>query len=871
METSPQVARFLKMIRQKRPYFESAAQAAEDLKQELSETFGPGFDDGMRADIDNAASLAEESEQDVEILRRNSIVHDREKWYDGPGPNDPHWSALHAYMLNTKGWDPTTIESLNEASNEVVSLLDNPARDQFECRGLVVGYVQSGKTANMTAVMAKAIDAGYNLIIVLGGVTNKLRKQTQDRFEKDVVNRHRHLWQLYTTAEENGDFKLPPNGHFQMPSPEKRAQLIVMKKEGSRLRTLRQTIKRTPPIIREKLKVLFIDDECDQASVNSARGDYEMTSINEKIREVLKALPSVSYVGYTATPFANVFIDPFPFNQDELDDLYPRDFITALERPKGYFGAREVFGSDSAEDEDDGRDMVRVLADDDPDLLRPTKNAEKEAFRPQMTRSLEDAILWFLATCAIRRLRRHADKHMTMLVHASQFVAQHRYMSELIGTWVAGIADDLIAGNGEISTRFAELYEAERSRTAPAGLDHIPENLPDVLAELPAVIEALEFPVENGISESRLNYENGPATAIVVGGTVLARGLTLEGLTVSYFLRTSRQYDTLLQMGRWFGYRPGYDDLPRLWTTADLVSKFRSLAIIEDEIRSDIDFYREKNITPMEFAVRVREIPGMAITAATKMKHVHRTSMSFDGQHKQTIRFDHRNSDVLRGNWIAAAELVDTAISFADDRVEGDHRVLYRGVPFKAVRKFILGTSISDEHMDFKKPHLLNYLDQKVEELPKWNVGVIMPTGGRKSTRPLGGIGHVSTNSRAKLKDSPPHYADIKALMSMRDILIDVEGTVEGPSNWNNYKAHRPDVPLLLIYPIDAVSNPKTSSETRVALDAAEDVIGFGVVFPGRKDRSGGYLQVELDAPAVDQFEDQDELAELGEQEPADE
>ena len=145
METSPQVARFLKMIRQKRPYFESAAQAAEDLKQELSETFGPGFDDGMRADIDNAASLAEESEQDVEILRRNSIVHDREKWYDGPGPNDPHWSALHAYMLNTKGWDPTTIESLNEASNEVVSLLDNPARDQFECRGLGSGNVTSPK------------------------------------------------------------------------------------------------------------------------------------------------------------------------------------------------------------------------------------------------------------------------------------------------------------------------------------------------------------------------------------------------------------------------------------------------------------------------------------------------------------------------------------------------------------------------------------------------------------------------------------------------------------------------------------------------------------------------------------------------------
>ncbi|MCE8471380.1 endonuclease, partial [Rhodovulum sulfidophilum] len=274
---------------------------------------------------------------------------------------------MHEY-LKTKGWEPDTVRSLDDASSEVVSLLGNPNEETFACRGLVVGYVQSGKTANMTAVMAKAVDAGYNLAIVLGGVTNKLRQQTQDRFERDVL-RYRSRWQLYTTSDR--DFVQPANGGFTMPA-EGHAQLVVMKKEGSRLKQLRRTIDRTPAAIMRKLKVLLIDDECDQASVNSSRGEFDMTRINEEIRRVLKALPAVSYVGYTATPFANVFINPYPHGVGEdLDDLYPRDFITALERPSGYFGAHEVFGSDSDDDDSRERDMIRILSEDEPDQLRP--------------------------------------------------------------------------------------------------------------------------------------------------------------------------------------------------------------------------------------------------------------------------------------------------------------------------------------------------------------------------------------------------------------------------------------------------------------------------------------------------------------------
>ncbi|WP_217808202.1 Z1 domain-containing protein [Oceanibacterium hippocampi] len=828
--------------------------------------FGP-FSLEMIANLTAAVDIVRAEIQDVEVLRRHSIVDLPEDWYKGPGSNSHHWTALHEY-LKTKGWNLDTIGSLDRASTEVVSLLGNPGRDKFACRGLVVGYVQSGKTANMTAVMAKAVDAGYNMIIVLGGVTNKLRKQTQDRFEQDVL-RHRTLWQLYTTSAPGGDFVQPANGGFVMPA-EGHAQLIVMKKEGSRLKQLRQTICRTPPVVLRQLKVLLIDDECDQASVNSARGEYDMTRINAEIRQVLAALPAVTYVGYTATPFANVFINPYPYgNDDDLDDLYPRDFITALERPIGYFGALEVFGSDSAEEGSEERDMIRLLQEDEPERLRTTSPKDKESFHPEMTRSLEDAILWFLASCAIRHARGQEGEHMSMLVHSSQFVRQHKYMSELIRNWVEQRKSDLISRVGEPTARLQEIFEDERERTAPAGQDRIPEDFDMVLAHLPAVLDALRYPVENGETDEalRLDYTGDPVTCIVVGGTVLARGLTLEGLCVSFFLRTSKQYDTLLQMGRWFGYRRGYEDLPRLWTTEDLASRFRSLAVIEEEIREDIAVYRENKLTPRDFAVKVRSIPGMAITAAAKMKHAFRTSMSFSGKHVQTIRFDHRDSEIVGGNWNAASELVDLMLATTVP-TEENRGLLFRDIPFQSVRRFLAATEISDEHMDLKKTHLIRYLDEAESSLARWNVAVIRTQSATKSARPLGGLGLVPTMRRSRLREASPRYADIKALMSKADILIDADRKPEGKEDWTTYKSCRPATPLLLLYLIDARSDPQERNSSgdkppsRVALDAVSDIVGFGIVFPGQKDRSGGYFSVDIEAPALEETEESEDQIE---------
>jgi hypothetical protein len=787
---SAQIDQFVRMIREKLPTHESPQGAAGALQKDLEAVMGE-LPESAASNLAAALQVVVNELQNVEILRRGSLVKPRADWYRGPSASDKHWPALKGFLENTKNWDHESIGSIAECSSEVVSLLANPANNQFRCRGLVVGYVQSGKTANMTAVIAKAVDAGYNLIVLLGGVTNKLRAQTQRRLLSDIVERHRHLWQLYTTPDDEGDFVLPPNEQFTMPVPD-RAQLVVMKKETSRLAAFLKTVERTPPQVLRSLKTLIIDDECDQASVNAANNEVDMTRINEAIRKIVRALPAVSYVGYTATPFANVFINPFPHNKDELDDLYPEDFITDLPRPKDYFGAREVFGFDpidagSEDGEAQGRDMIRIIPADQVSLLRPGSMRAQSSFQPQVTEQLERALLWFLATCALRRRRGHEGSHMTMLIHTSPNVAQHVRMADAVRAWKNQHSANLLSASGAIWKKFEDVYSSEKARVPLEGDNEASLESTDLLPWVSQAMGALEVAVENGVSLERLNYTEEAKTYIVVGGSVLARGLTLEGLSVSFFLRTSRQYDTLLQMGRWFGFRHGYADLPRLWATQGLIADFRGLARIEEEIREDIKIYRERKATPLEFAVKVREIPGMAITSAAKMRHAYRTSISFEGAHKQTIRFDHKKDGVVAKNWDVAARLVDESIAQGVD--SGDPTVILQ-VPLPVVRRFLLDYSICEKHVDLKQNMLLDYIDKAAAGLAKWNVAIVTTKSGTASERPLGALGKIRTNRRSRLPDTTD-YADIKALMSLEDILADAPGVVAEKSSCTPLSANR--------------------------------------------------------------------------------
>lgn len=427
----------------------------------------------------------------------------------------------------------------------------------------------------------------------------------------------------------------------------------------------------------------------------------------------------------------------------------------------------------------------------------------------------------------------------------------HDKLAGLIDAWLKVNRRALITHGSELHDKLRNVWNEEASRLPAKITNEAAVPFDELDERIGSVLDVIQVPIENGVSEDRIDYSGDPKTYIVVGGSVLARGLTLEGLMVSYFLRSSSQYDTLLQMGRWFGYRTGYEDLPRIWTTAELEESFRALATIEQEIREDVAQYSERNVSPMDFAVRIRSIPGMAITAASKMKHAVECDISYSGQHVQSIQFAHRDRGISSRNWQAASDLVSTAAGIGC-RMEDTDRILFTEVPRNLIVQFLRKFHVETRRNDLKTEFLRGYINRDDVGLETWNIGIVTSSEAGTSERELGTLGNVGTLRRSKLKSPDEGPANIKALMSRRDIMMDCPGLeFDSRSKWKDLKGLRRerigDRPLLLIYPIDRTSEPKRVDGERVALDAVSDQIGIGIVFPGSTAGSGGYWHVDLD------------------------
>ena len=561
-------------------------------------------------------------------------------WYTGPEEGDEIWPRLRAKLESGSLSD--VVDEIDKASTKVVAHLADPHIQSLKKRGLVVGYVQSGKTANYTAVMAKAADAGYRLFIVLSGLHNNLRRQTQVRLTSDLVD---HDWAPLTS--DVADFGNVLNGAAFLSKGV--ISIAVVKKNQSRLRSLRNWLRDIPESIRRRVPVLLLDDEADQATPNSAAAREQLTRINQLVRQIWAEIPTGTYVGYTATPFANIFMDP-----NDEEELYPADFIIDLPRPDAYFGAERVFGReplDDADDPDPGLDMVRDVPDDDAELLKPpSKKDTRESFDPELPGSLIDAVTWFLVATAIRRARGQRAAHSSMLVHTTHYVAPHFAMKDRLNDLLEEFRASWEQGN---HSPFLTSFDNEATRAAEVATVPLPM-WSQVEQELASVLRDVRVVVDNGSSDDRLDYNrvaNGvpvAETVIAVGGGTLSRGLTLEGLVVSYFTRTSDTYDTLLQMGRWFGYRPGYEDLPRIWMQPSLAVEFKFLSLVEEEIRQDMHHMERMKVTPREMGVRVRAHPGrLAIVARNKMHHADIVRVSYSGERLQTFIFDETNSQVI--------------------------------------------------------------------------------------------------------------------------------------------------------------------------------------------------------------------------------
>lgn len=841
--------------------------------------------------LDQARKNVEASLQSIDHLTRvNAVRTRRMPWYSGPSAQSSNWDAYRAFLIE-KGWE-NTIPSIDESSSGVVASLYNPGTPRYESRGLVLGYVQSGKTANMTAVIAKAADAGYKLVIILTGMIEKLRKQTQRRIESDLILRPgAQKWHRWTT--EDADFTLQPtNPGFQF-NPSER-NILVVKKQKDVLQRIVEKLVNTSANTKNDTPVLIIDDECDQASVNAAGRDNEITTLNRLIREIMNHLPRHSYVGYTATPFANVLIDP-SVKPDEPLDLYPKDFIYTLPKPAEYFGAERLFGRDliDAEQplgEDEELDVIRLIPEEEVPSLSVTKDDPDF----ELTESAAEALDYFLLATAIRELRGQSDEHSTMLYHTSHLRQVHGQIAREVIRLLQHRRDLLEKGATSYLKTLEDLQAREMAKVPPSLYGYEEPDITELVPHLLAAVRAAEVVVVNSESDDDLDYGNaegeGGKRYIAIGGNVISRGLTLEGLVSSFFMRTSKQYDTLMQMGRWFGYRKGYEDLPRVWMTAQMQDNFYRLATVEADIREKIRVYEqeEPDITPLDVAVKIRQIPGLAITARNKMRAARRCRFSFAGEHRQTTCFQHKDDSVLKKNWDAAELLVNQAAK-ASSLEHVDRGVLLRDVDRSIVETFLNSYVIHGKHADLvdcggNANHLLRYISRRKQKssdnLKLWNIGIIQPRGNRPVTETeIKGVSGLSLINRSLFQELVNGDADIKALMSRGDIAIDMNGYSPGAESWAAIKAERVNrgmnVPLLLLYPIDKDSTPaertvkgsgKVIESKRHPLCASSHVMGMGILFPKVEegdDEASHYVEVVLPEAEEADLADEEELEEV--------
>ena len=851
----------------------------------------------MELRVDRAVTELERQEKEIITLLPVPIVTAKRqgRWYLGPTESaSRNWNAYRDHLLR-KGWSNKAIDLVDIASTKITNELlcpNSQREDRFQ--GLVLGYVQSGKTANMAATIAKAADSGYRMVIVLAGVTNVLRKQTQLRLTSDIVSHNPSLWIEGTTAES--DFQ--PGSARKLPTAERgKCALFVVKKNAAVLRRLKKALNQLSAPERKMLPTLIIDDECDQASINTAAYRSSVTRINGLIRDLCDKLSKVTYVGYTATPYANVLMSET--SVDGSRDLYPGEFIIALDEPEGYFGARKLFGDDSDAELDDELPYIRRVPDEDRISLQPSTRKDRDYFTPDLTSSLRDACNYYILALAARQARGQGGSHCCMLIHTTIYAACHRQIRATVQNhWLQPLLNRLRAEDEQTINELKVLWDRESQVLNDATRSELdcpeyPEKFEVLLPFLIPAAESIKLNVENSESEftERLDFNSESAVhSIVIGGNVLARGLTIEGLVCSYFIRTSSQYDTLMQMGRWFGYRRGYEDLPRIWMTRELESSFRDLVDVEEMIRSEIVQISSNGWTPSEMAVRVPQIAGLSITARNKlvMENLEQCEVSYYGTHEQTISFP-ADREFHLSNWKAGSELIsELKDSRSVERSSKGCSTLFRGIPYRCILKFLRAYRFNKETMNGISEFIEREVDNGEECMEVWNVGIIGASNGAPIT--IGGLEGHQQIRRSKINpgylgtsDESPNIElqnviYIKALMGARDLLIDVDATeyrewlLVNPEfditkdSWRSVKRYRDHAlgatPLLLLYPIDRASEPTAWAPGKNSIackrlpllyglrspdDLPVSPLGIGIVFPEvTKANARHFLRVKL-------------------------
>ncbi|KWS06091.1 Endonuclease [Lysobacter capsici AZ78] len=718
-------------------------------------------------------------------------------WTDGNAWTN--WSRHEAYLRSQPKWKSHQIASVAEESLRIISKTTPIDRPEFQCRGLVVGYVQSGKTANFTAVAARAADVGYRLIIVLSGIHDSLRNQTQKRLDLELAGTGVD-W--ITLTDETTDFHEPEvaDGFASTGTV-----LIVAKKITPILKRLNQWFGKLEGRLAE-VPVLLIDDEADQASINTRgnRGDPSIdpdtapdddtapSLTNALIRDILRKIPRATYIAYTATPFANILIDPDASDILVGEDLFPRDFVVQLPRPDGYVGTEELFGTSAR-----GRDVLRSVNPADVKALKSEQRRKSGAIVVRgaldLPQSLADALLTFALAGAIRLLRGQPGKPHTMLVHVSRLQQDQLRIGE-------AIEEQIRAWFNHESAEPGVLRRMLHSALAGLGAVELPCAEEIILEEAVTNLARLEVVVLNSTTGDELEYDVKPGRQLVaVGGNRLSRGLTLEGLTIAYFLRTTTLADALLQMARWYGFRAGYEDLIRIWTTEGIAQWFVELALVEESLRNSITALNKAGRRPDQMAIRMRAHSKLLLTSKNKSRMQTDDARSWSGEGPQTILFPLYDRELLERNVNLASALLQKYPPTQD----AHGGAIAHDVPAEDIALFLRRYEGHPNSIAFQGTEIADWILERAEvgELVNWTVFVASPQRERQVI--LGGRNFGLVRRSLQSNES------IGILIDPRHEGVDLYG---GPENYRaaagyNARAMREERPtqqgLLLLYPLD--------------------------------------------------------------------
>ncbi len=774
---------------------------------------------------------------------------------------DINWIYTHAYekFLLQEGWPPRMIQSLSDVTTRILGHLQDPRSEgtTWSRRGLVIGHVQSGKTANYTGLIARAADAGYKFIIVIAGIHNNLRRQTQERIDEAFIGRssdpenrksigvglssgYPHPATLTNVNEDFNKNTAAKSGwkinDFSKPI------ILVIKKNVTTLTALYKWLRELNAAGDGRISdvpMLLIDDEADNASINTNKEDLDPTRTNAMIRRILGLFAKSCYVGYTATPFANIFINPDAYDEDVRDELFPRDFIYCLDAPTTYFGAETVFLN-----EETSQSIVRPI-DDCEDLVPYTHKRDHPI--AELPPSLYKAMDGFIVARAIRNLRGQVNKHCSMMVNVSRFVPVQRAVRDLLSLREKRMREAVRANYkmpesvSSVNIYMRELRQAFDDEYAGAGF-----SWEQVKAALDGVFEHLHLYVINSKSDEVLDFtryegEGVGLTAIAVGGLSLSRGLTIEGLTVSYMYRNTKMYDTLMQMGRWFGYRPGFEDLCRVYLSHDSINWYSHIALAAEELTQQVKRMRRDELSPRLFGLYVMAHPdSLLITAANKMRDGEKVKFrqNFSGRMLESYIVS-TDREVNKANFDLIQRLWREGFGGRSPEDTGKG-LIFRDVDAEQIEDFLIAFQAHSDFTD-RKNAIITYLHALSEQYPSGDVLLISPSGIDEKSHRLNDQIRAVTKRQGSAwqlnKDRVASRGDEKlGLSEKQQIQAEAEAAssdTQGAVSDTHYRGVRRK-PLLMIHSLAPGGDDKVEGP----------IAAFGVSFPP------GHYETEIEVVA---------------------